>query len=206
MPANYDSAAWFYDRLAALVFGNALDSAQQSLLTYISDNSKILIVGGGSGKILEWLAKTHSSALNITFIEISEKMTNIARKRNLGNNKVEFIIAAAEEVKLSTDYDIIITSFLFDNFNGETLSHLFNHINRSLKHGGIWLNTDFQLTGKWWQGFLLKSMLLFFRVLCGVQSKQLPDIDSIFRDGGYELFDKTTFYGEFIVSTAYCKK
>jgi len=206
VPANYDNAAWFYDRLAALVFGDALASAQQSLLTYVSDNTKILIVGGGTGKILEWLTQTHSSALDITYVEISEKMTNIARKRDVGNNKVEFIVAAAEELELDNDYDIIITSFLFDNFKGEALVKIFSHINGALKQQGIWLNTDFQLTGKWWQSALLNCMLLFFGVLCGVRSTKLADMHPVFKNAGYALFDKTTFYGDFITSKAYYNK
>jgi hypothetical protein len=37
----------------------------------------------------------------------------------------------------------------------------FMHIHHMLKPGGMWLNTDFRLTGKWWQFVMLKSMLLF---------------------------------------------
>ena len=206
MPANYDNAAWFYDRLAAVFFGDALNGAQQSLLHHIPANAKILIVGGGTGKILEQLVLVHSSGLKITYIEISEKMTAIAQKRNSGNNKVEFIIAPAEEVTLADNYDVIFTGFLFDNFKGETLVRLFNHLNNALKTGGIWLNADFQLTGKWWQSVLLKSMLTFFRILCGVESKQLPDMDVVFKSAGYELVDKKAFYGGFIASKAYRKK
>ena len=71
-----------------------------------------------------------------------------------------FVNDAIENVVLSADFDVVITPFLFDNFTEQTLQKVFNHIHNSLKPGGIWLNADFQLTGKWWQNVLLKSMLV----------------------------------------------
>ncbi len=203
MAANYDNAAWFYDRLAALVFGDSLNRAQRSLLHYVTTNAKILIAGGGTGKILEQLARFHPSGLQITYVEISEKMTAIARKRNAGNNRVEFIIAPVEEVNLARDYDVIITPFLLDNFDGATLHRLFNHLNDALPSGSIWINTDFQLTGKWWQSVLLKTMILFFKILCGVETKGLPDTGSLFKAAGYEVMEERAFYGEFAGSRVY---
>ena len=58
-------------------------------------------------------------------------------------------------------FDVVITPFLFDNFTEQTTQKVFSHINQLLKRNGTWLNVDFQLTGKWWQNILLKSMFLF---------------------------------------------
>lgn len=203
MAANYDNAAWFYDRLAALVFGDSLNRAQRSLLHYVPANAKILIAGGGTGKILEQLALVHPSGLQITYVEISENMTAIARKRAAGDNQVEFIIAPVEEVNLARDYDVIITPFLLDNFDGATLRHLFDHLNNALGSGSIWINTDFQLTGKWWQSVLLKTMIVFFKILCGVETNGLPDTGSLFKAAGYKVIEEQAFYGEFVGSRVY---
>jgi ubiquinone/menaquinone biosynthesis C-methylase UbiE len=205
MSTNYDNAAWFYDRLSRVVYGKALVNAQLHILPYVPENSNVLIVGGGSGWILEELTRIQPSGLSITYVEISAKMMALSQKRNLDNNTVIYLNSAVQDTTLSTDFDVIITAFLFDNFKPDTLKSVFDHLQQSLKAGGLWLNTDFQLTGKWWQNALLKSMLLFFRVLCNVEATTLPDIDGQFRLNGYEVVTAKNFFGDFISSKVYRK-
>lgn len=206
MPSsNYDNAAWFYDRLSRLIYGKSLINAQLYLLTYIPANSNILIAGGGTGWILEEITRLHPSGLSITYVELSEKMMTLSRKRNTGDNQVTYINKAVQDVELPNNFDVIITAFLFDNFKGDTLQKVFSNLDNHLKLDGLWLNTDFQLTGKWWQNALLKSMLLFFRILCGIEATTLPDIDGTFRQNGYKTIEGKMFFGEFISSKAYRK-
>src|SRR6202165_2081748 len=114
MAANYNNSAWFYDLLSRIVYGKALINAQVYLLQYIPTNSRILIVGGGTGWVLEELTKLHHSGLDITYVEVSAKMMTQSKKRNIGLNKVVFINEAIENVVLQNDFDVIITAFLFD--------------------------------------------------------------------------------------------
>lgn len=203
MAANYNNSAWFYDRLSALVYGRVLINAQAWLLKFLKHGDKILLVGGGTGRILEEIAKTHPSGLKIIYVEIAPKMVELSRKRNYGSNEVIFITDAVENVNLSDDFDVVFTPFLFDNFAEENFQKLFAHIHQRLKCGGLWLNTDFQLTGKWWQHVLLRSMFIFFRLICRIEGNRLPDIKKCFADHGYEPIDQKTFYGEFILSSVY---
>jgi spermidine synthase len=204
MPGNYNNSALFYDSLSRLVYGDTLVKAQIHFLTHIPAYAKVLIIGGGTGLILEEITKLHPSGLNITYVEISERMVALSRKRNAGTNNVKFINDAIEQVTLP-QHDVVITPFLFDNYKETSLHTAFKHINSLLKPGGLWLNTDFQLTGKWWQYVLLKGMLLFFKVLCGVESWRLPDVAKQFSHSGYHLKQKETFFKEFVVSTVYLK-
>jgi ubiquinone/menaquinone biosynthesis C-methylase UbiE len=203
MSSNYDNSAWFYDRLSRLVYGKALVNAQVCLLPYVPANSNVLIVGGGTGWILEELTRVHPTGLTITYVEISAKMMALSQKRNFGGNKVAFITQPAEETAFSDKFDVIITPFLFDNFKEATLQKVFTHLNHQLKTEGVWLNTDFQLTGKWWQNVLLKSMFLFFRTICRIETSVLPDIAQQFKQNGYTIVDEKTFFGEFVVSAVY---
>lgn len=205
MAANYNKTAWFYDSLARLMFGSALKNSQKHLLPLIPKHARILIVGGGTGQTLEDLAALQYEGLHITFVEISANMTAIARKRNAGNNEVVFIIDAIEQVQLKPEYDVVITGFLFDNYTDTALPATFNHIHEALKLGGLWLNTDFQLTGKWWQPLLLKSMYTFFRMFSPIPVSKLPDVDKVFMLQGYKAVASATFYGDFILTTAYKK-
>lgn len=205
MAANYNNSAWFYDRLSKLVYGRALIKAQVYLLRFISPASKILIAGGGTGWILEELAKIHPSGLDITYVEISANMTALSQKRKTDQNTVTFINDAVENVKLLPDFDVVITPFLFDNFVDVTVDSVFSHLHNLLKPGGLWLNADFQLTGRWWQNVLLKSMFIFFRLLCGIEASKLPAIEQRFNTTGYSIIDDKTFFGDFITTRAYKK-
>lgn len=205
MAANYNNAARFYDGLSRVVYGKALVEAQVYLLRYIAPNSNILIVGGGTGWILEEIALIHPSGLHITYVEASDKMLALSQQRKVGNNQVIYINEAIENVTGLNNFDVIITPFLFDNFTPEKLETVFAHLHPLLKPKGLWLNTDFQLTGQWWQNVLLKSMLLFFKVLCGVESSKLPDFEKQFELYSYQVISNKTFFGEFIAAKAYRK-
>jgi ubiquinone/menaquinone biosynthesis C-methylase UbiE len=206
MASNYDNSASFYDGLSRLVFGNALVKAQSYFLPEIPADAKVLIIGGGTGWILEEIAKVHPTGLNIVYVEISSKMMSLSRKRNIGANQIEFINQAIEEVKYPEHFDVIITPFLFDNYKQADLPSTFHHIHQMLKPGGLWLNTDFQLTGKWWQFLMLKSMLLFFKVLCGVQTWRLPNVEREFERLGYSLMETKLFFKDFVGARMYKKQ
>ena len=203
MAANYNNSAWFYDRLSRLVYGDALIRAQVYLLQYIPSNSSLLIVGGGTGWILEEIAKIHPSGLQITYVEIAPKMMALSKKRNAGNNRVVFINEAIENVPLVPYFDMVITPFLFDNFTEQTFKQVFSGIYSLLKKDGLWLNCDFQLKVKWWQKVLLKAMFLFFRIVCNIEAFKLPDIDKQFEQNSYESIASQAFFGEFIISRVY---
>ncbi|MEO6632341.1 MAG: class I SAM-dependent methyltransferase [Mucilaginibacter sp.] len=203
MASNYNNSAWFYDRLSRLVYGRALINAQVYLLQFVPANSAVLIVGGGTGWILEELTKIHPSGLQITYVEIAADMMIRSKQRDNGLNEVVFVNDAVENVVISQGFDVIITPFLFDNFTEATAQKVFDHIHQLLKPGAAWLNADFQLTGKWWQSVLLKSMFLFFRTLCKIEASQLPDVEQLFNARGYRAVERRSFYGDFIISTAY---
>jgi ubiquinone/menaquinone biosynthesis C-methylase UbiE len=205
MAANFNNSAWFYDGLSRLVYGNALVEAQVYLLQFIRPNSKILIAGGGTGWILEELAKLHPEGLKIAYVEIAAGMMALSKKRNLSGNEVSFINQPIEEVLLWNDFDFVLTPFLFDNFTEDSFRKIFQHIHSALKPNALWLNCDFQLTDKWWQNVLLKAMFTFFRLLCHIEGSQLPEIRKQFINAGYQETNSRTFFGEFIISEVYKK-
>ena len=193
MAANYDNSAWFYDRVSKAVFGRAPVRSQVYLLQFIPPQSSILIAGGGTGRILEEIAKVRPYGLKITYAEVSVNMIARSQKRNAGDNTVTFINDAVENIKPQQEYDIVVTPFLLDNFKEENLQTIFACIHHSLKPDGLWLNADFRQTGKWWQNILLRSMLLFFRIICGIEATKLPNIEKCFESFGYKAIEKKLF-------------
>jgi ubiquinone/menaquinone biosynthesis C-methylase UbiE len=203
--ANYNNSAWFYDGLSRLVYGKALIKAQIYLLRYLPTGSNILLIGGGTGWILEEITKIYQGGFSITYVEVAPAMMSLSKKRDIGTNKIVFLNDAVENIELQADFDVVITPFLFDNFSEQTLKKVFKHIHQSLKPKGLWLNADFQLTGRWWQQLLLKAMFLFFRILCGIEASSLPDIEQQFEKYNYGNVAGNTFYGDFIISKIYTK-
>jgi ubiquinone/menaquinone biosynthesis C-methylase UbiE len=203
--ANFDNSAWFYDQLARLVYGRAMVNAQVYLLRHIPENSKVLIVGGGTGWILEEIIRIYPSGLDITYVEVSPNMMALSENRNIAGNTVVFINDAIEHVKLHNDFDIVLTPFLLDNFTEKNLDKIFDSIHSKLNENGLWLNTSFQLTGKWWQSVLLKTMFVFFKVICGIEASKLPDVYKHFEDNGYTLIEQKGFFGDFMAAKVYRK-
>lgn len=202
MASNYDNTAWFYDPLSRLVFGRSLIKSQTSLLKFIPANATVLIVGGGTGWILDEITKAHPDGLDITYVEISAKMMALSQNRKLGNNNTTFINKAIEDVKFLHQFDVIFTPFLFDNFTAENLKQIFDHIDSLLKPDGKWLNTDFQVAGKWWHKLILQTMYTFFKVFGAVETSTMPEIQILFKQKNYRILSQQTFYGSFVISQA----
>lgn len=207
MTGNYDNVAPFYDRLSRLVFGKAIMQAQKYLLAWIPANSNVLIVGGGTGQILEEITCRHPSGLHITYVEISANMLALSRKRNVGSNRVQFIHQPIQEVSLQPVFDVVITPFLFDNFLPSTSEIVFNQLHAALKPGSHWLFADFHLSEQSTRGqkWLLKSMYFFFGFLCNVETRRLYDMRPFFTREVYTEIACKTFYKKFIRSMVYRK-
>ncbi|WP_316797490.1 class I SAM-dependent methyltransferase [Pedobacter agri] len=205
---NYDKIAQHYDFLSRLVFGTSQVSAQINQLKYISSNSSILIVGGGTGWILEELAKLHQTGLKITFVEISAKMISLSKARNYGNNEVEFINLGIEEYEINNHFDIIITPFLFDNFSRERCHKVFHKLHLSLNNSGLWFMVDFTTQtkgGNWWKKPFLTLMYTFFNLMARVEAKKLVDMNPYFEKGGYQIIEERFYYAHFIKAVVYKK-
>jgi ubiquinone/menaquinone biosynthesis C-methylase UbiE len=204
---SYDIVAPFYDRLAKVVFGDEILRAQRFLLESIRPGSEILIVGGGTGQLLEDICKQYRSGLRIHYIELSEKMLALSRKRYTAQNELYFVNAAVQQVRLDCMFDVIITPFLFDNFSAGTCRFVFEKLNEALKPKGVWLYADFKIKKEkeWWQKPLLSLMYIFFKVWCGIEANRLHETDSIFTQHNFKVLRSKTFYHDFILSAVYCR-
>ncbi len=205
MKRNYDLIAGFYDRLVRLVYGDKLVVAQQYLVSAIPAGARILIVGGGTGWVLEEIAKIHVTGLSITYVDASTKMIAQAQARTVGGNNVTFIWSAIEDFQTTEEYDVVLTPFLFDNFTEVDMRKIFERMDNRLAPGGIWLYCDFQNTHILWQKAMLKIMYLFFRASCGIEASALPGTGVCFADNNYTIRSRKTFLNGFIESMVYIK-
>ncbi len=203
---NYDPVASWYDRLSRLVFFKAQVNAQTDQLRFLQNYQRILIVGGGTGWILEELASRNNN-LEITYVEISINMLKLAMKRNTGSNTVTFLNFAIENFNDSTPYDAILTAFLFDNFGEDKAKSVFYGLHNKLKNGGLWLFADFSdnhLHTKW-QSVLLKIMYFFFKRSANIEAKYLISMYPFFNKENYKYLLERYYYFSFIKATVFKK-
>lgn len=211
--SGFDRVTFFYDSLAKLVFGNAQQQAQQVLLPFIKENDSVLIIGGGSGWLLEQLLLKHQN-LHILYLDASPNMVRLAQKKTrmvLQNSqiKVEFRVGTEQALLSSEQFDIVFTPFLLDLFPAERLKSLMRRLAASLKPDGIWLFADFwpvTQPAPVWQRVLLKTMYLFFGVTSGVNAKELPDFAKQFEQLHFQEVYSNSFYKGMIQGKAFRRR
>ena len=208
MATNYDKIAGSYDLISRIIFGKNLVEAQVCLLPQIPANSRVLIVGGGTGWIVEEIAKVHQQGLIIEYIDSSAKMIALSKKKNCGSNQINFIQQAAENYDTDRKFDIVLTPFFFDNFQANKIQNIFAKLDGFLKSDGLWLYVDFvydKKKGRLWQKMLLKLMYFFFRVTSNIETRELVDMRPFFSQS-YDRTIEISHYHKFIKSIVYKKR
>ena len=191
---NFNFVAPFYDSLVSLVFGQQIEKASDFFLGDIK-GQKVLVFGGGTGKILEALDKSNE----VTYIEKSAKMIDIAQRRSMGN--VSFLNQDALLFSSSDDFDVVVCPFFLDCFNDKNLDSLITSIKRIMAYNGKLIVSDFQRTNS--NGLLIWIMHLFFRVFSGLESKKLVNIHSRIVKKGLILENEEFFHKNMIFSRVY---
>ena len=76
---DFDPIASWYDRLGKIVFFDRLHIAQKEYLNQLKQGNSLLILGGGTGRILEDIDRLGLN-LNIDFVEPSSEMIKKAKQ------------------------------------------------------------------------------------------------------------------------------
>ncbi|MHC2993790.1 methyltransferase type 12 [Pontibacter sp. HJ8] len=210
--SGFDTVAPFYDSLSRLVFGNSLRQAQLAHLRAIPARARILLIGGGSGWLLEKLLQLQPS-LTVTYLEASPKMLQMAQARLAKNQAlatapVTFRLGTEDALQPGETFDVILTPFLLDLFPDQRLRPLLDRLYQTLTSGGSWLFSDFcpvQLPPPLWQRLLLQSMYTFFGLLSGVEARALPDFEQHFARLQLQEERAASFYGGMVQAKVYRK-
>ncbi len=203
---NYDKLAPFYDFVSHSVYGQALVKAQRSVLSFVEDGKKMLIVGGGTGWILDEIEKLNKKNIAVTYLEASPKMITLARKKKV-SFPVEFVCAYAEDLYSERTWDIIMTPFFFDNFSLEKCLFILDKLDKSLVEKGWLLYVDFRLTkenNRFWKRLLLKTMYRFFSFITHIETQKLVDMASILDKKYQEEWSRFSFH-DFVFAAVYRK-
>ncbi len=196
MENGYDWLAPIYDRLAQLVFGQRLQIAQAQHLHHLSPGSKVVIVGGGSGSILDVIAKLPVPPGTIYYIDSSPRMIALAKQRlAVGNDaasaqSVHFIDASADRWQPPEPVDALLTPFFLDCFDGVRLAQMLDHLHQWLRPDGLWLVTDFIKSDRIIHRITMAAMFAFFRFTTALQSRQLENYGAKITALGFISLDR----------------
>ena len=199
---NADKIAGIYDTLANFIFGDELEKAFSFYLDRVKPYDKVLILGGGTGKILQNLDEL-KIPLEIDYIEISQAMLERSRKRVLEHINVRFVKADITTWQPESDYNILITPFVLDCFFDHDLKSVISKFSSKLHKDGIWIFTDFIKTQIFWQKWLVKIMYRFFQITTGLTISTLPDFNKAFEHSNLDLSASKTFYYNLIEARVY---
>jgi tRNA (cmo5U34)-methyltransferase len=199
--SGFDFLAPVYDSMARFIFGKSMVHSQIWFFNKIPTASRILILGGGTGWILEELQK-HDSTATIWYVEISAGMMQRAQNRRI-RNRVHFIVGTEEMIPTGLVFDVVITNFYLDLFSDKKLSQVLQHINKRTSAPAIWLASDFVDGQIWWHRWMLRTMYFFFKAICDIEAKQLPNWHQRLQEGGWKEIHGKFWFGDFIKSTAW---
>lgn len=192
---QFDRIAVCYDFLARLVFGKTLQQAQASWLDRLPPGGEIVILGGGSGRILKAMATLAPPQRAIHFVDSSARMIRRAQRhaaslrRSAPDCSVQLHAMRVEDWcrdrTHGTRLDAVVTPFFLDCFDGADLQGVMDGIDQVLRPGGLWLMTDFSASPKVVHRLTVGLMFAFFSTTCRLASRKLENYSGLIEDRGY---------------------
>ncbi|MEN7548948.1 class I SAM-dependent methyltransferase [Rapidithrix thailandica] len=209
---NFNWIAPFYDHLTRWVFRGWVQKSQCWFLSLIPEQAHVLILGGGAG----WIANAvlqQTKAKKITYIEASERMISLTRQKIKPGDakKIIYIHGTEKDIPPQAVYDVIITNFYLDLFPEAYLNKVVQLLADSVRGGGYWFYTDFNIGHrKWWgrtgQRITVWGMYLFFKWTSGIEGNRLFHYGELIEKAGFARNWKADFLSGFILSEVCVKK
>jgi tRNA (cmo5U34)-methyltransferase len=204
--SNLDQFNWIadaYDPLARSVLGRSITESQKCFLQDVLPGSKILILGGGTGWLLETLQSVAGTG-EVWYIEASSAMLRHSQRKKIRDLKVHFIHGTEENIPNDILFDVVITNFYLDLFDEVSLRRVVQKIKKNIQTGALWLATDFTHINSVWHKVLLVVMYGFFKITTGIQAQSLPQWESVLQQNDMVTKKENVFYRGFIKSKVLC--
>ncbi|SHL48287.1 class I SAM-dependent methyltransferase [Hymenobacter psychrotolerans] len=199
--SGFDRVAAFYDPLARLVFGGALQQAQLAALEAgLPEGAPVvLLIGGGTGWVLPQVLRRRPQA-RVVYLEASPEM--LARSQALlaqvlpaAMAQVEFRLGTEAALARGEAFDAVLTFFFLDLFEPQRLRQLMARLDAVRRPEAPWLLADFAAPRRWWHRGLLAAMYGFFRLTTGISGRHRPPIQDELARLQLRRSNHTAFFG-----------
>lgn len=179
MAANFDPVARWYSLMEMAAFGGALQRCRVALLDEVKTAKRVLIVGEGNGRFLQAFLQSNPVA-EITVIDASQRMINLARDRVKNSPRVTFVHGSVLDPTTTLPrVDLVVTGFFLDCFNEAELDFAITRLRGALEIGGRWLWSDFAIPEsgfmKLWSRTVVALLYDFFRLATRISARRLID-------------------------------
>jgi ubiquinone/menaquinone biosynthesis C-methylase UbiE len=208
---GFDFLAPFYEAGVRFFFGESIYESQVFFLSRFPGSNSVLILGGGSGRLLSAIALENKPA-HICYIDISPKMILKARERITQAaphflDRIDFVCGSVADIPANKSFDLIITPYVLDCIPDPELEGFMSALLRVLKEGGFWLFSDFNIPVKGFQRIrallITRILYFFFNFVCNLGIRSLPDFEVVFHRMGLRKIDAKYFRRGLLTSKVY---
>jgi len=205
---GFDRLAGVYDGLVRLVYGRSLRRAQFHWLDELESADSILILGGGTGWLLEEVLRRHERA-QVIYVELSPAMIARSQARIQAHlpdalDRIQWTEGTIRDVPEDIRCDAVCTMFFLDLFEGEHLTAELAVIDRHLHPEAAWLLTDFTPTERGamrvFSRLLIWTMYRFFRWICRIPAGRLGDFVPALQQLNFSVTHSQRFHRGMIIS------
>lgn len=165
---HFEEEAEVFDGLIRTLIPSYEDMVNSMVLAlpfHEKEKINVLDLGCGTGNISLKVKERFPNA-RITCVDMAENMIEIAKSKLASYNDIEFKIADFRDLDFQDDFDAVISSLALHHLQHQEKKLFYHTINRFLKKGGVFYNTDNilgssphlnQLYMDKWVNFMLKS-------------------------------------------------
>ncbi len=202
---GFEALAEVYDAMMRCVFWGNIERSQICFLEYLPKQATVLIIGGGTGWIVEAIWKIRPEA-KIVYVELSPKMLSKTKQRIPKHKATQIQLLLGDENAIPDGvlFDAVCTFFFLDLFPEKKASPLVSLIDKSLKTNGLWLYADFEAQGSkcWFKKNFIHLMYLVCACFCKLENTTYWHYSSAIQHLQYKQMATKTFNGGLI--RAYC--
>ncbi|NHN30449.1 class I SAM-dependent methyltransferase [Paenibacillus agricola] len=106
-----------------------------------NETPSILELGAGTGLLSALMLKKFPTA-NLTLIDISDKMMEVANSRFVGMNNVKYIVNDYTNYVFENKFDIVISALSIHHLTDAEKKVLYKNTFQNLREGGVFINAD----------------------------------------------------------------
>lgn len=205
---NYDSTAWFYEKVAHFFSGGQILACKKSQVPHFKKDEKVLFAGSGGGE--DALLAVNKESY-VTIVELSGKMIDQAVKKFKGHQFESHLKIYHENIfdhQLKGTYDVVVANFFLNVFKETDMSKALTHLVSLLKPGGKLIIGDFSppsggVINKFVQKAHFRLASLFFNLLTNNPIHPIYRYQDYFKENGLTLIEQNFFTPLGLIPDAY---